>query len=793
MTGTTVQHYRIREQLGAGGMGEVYRAEDVRLGRDVAIKFLSPALQADPESRGRLMTEARAASALRSPHIAAIYDIGEHEGAVFLVMEYVEGEVLARRLAKGPVPIPLAIDVALQTADALDEAHSRGIVHRDIKSGNLMVTPRGHVKVLDFGLAKFMTPVRGLSQTLTRSDLTLPGVVLGTVSYMSPEQALGRDLDHRSDIFSLGVVLYEAVAGRLPFAGSSAVEIIDRIIHHPAPPIGRLEDTLPPELETIINKALEKDPQSRYQSARELYTALDDLRRARLDRDRTTTTPGVRSAAPADASPPLQNAVAVMTFANITKEPADDWIGTGIAETVTADLKSIQGLSVIGRERIFEALKQLSSANVDVNDRVAIEVGRSLGATWLIGGGYQRVADLIRITARFVDVRTGALLGTVKIDGHISEIFGLQDKIVYELTHGLNLQLRQSEIADIERQETRSVEAYELYARGTINLRMATRESLDRAIYLFEKAVEHDADYAPAWAALGAAYDIKGSFLTMPELLEKAVACERRALAINPRLVEARVRLGSAFLEMGRYDEAIDAIRDALAIDPHLPAAHANLARAYWIGKGMIEEGIHELEATTAINPEAGYSYLQLGLLYTLVGEYRKAEEACRRAIDLQERYMSGREGLLVVGAHARLGYVFYRQGRYDDAIHEYERELQFLSSSDHALRDRTMIEVSQKLGAAYLRKGMADDAERHFTRALRLYETRLAAGADDPFTKYYIACVHALRGDVDRAIKAFEETLDRLGPLNRRRAQSDPDLERLRAHPRFQALAAFS
>src|SRR5512132_2865845 len=285
MTGRIVLHYKIADRLGAGGMGEVYRAEDTRLGRTIALKFLPASYQYDPDRRARFFREARAASALRSPYVAAIYDIGEHDGAAFIAMEFVEGELLSQKLARGPLPIVDAVDVGMQVADALDEAHGLGIVHRDIKSANIMLTDRGLAKVLDFGLAKVSGPLspdadsNGDETTTQLGHATLVGVVAGTVAYMSPEQALGRDVDHRSDLFSLGVVIYEMLTGRLPFAGASATEIIDTIVHTDPPAIARFNYSVPHELERIVRKALAKDASYRYQSARELYIDLRNLQR----------------------------------------------------------------------------------------------------------------------------------------------------------------------------------------------------------------------------------------------------------------------------------------------------------------------------------------------------------------------------------------------------------------------------------------------------------------------------------------------------------------------------------
>jgi serine/threonine protein kinase/tetratricopeptide (TPR) repeat protein len=813
MTGKTILHYTIGERLGGGGMGEVFRAEDIRLGRPVALKFLPASYQYDPDRRERFFTEARAASALRSPYIAAIYDIGEYEGSSFIVMEFVEGEMLSRALERGPLPVVDTIDIAMQIADALDEAHSHGIVHRDIKSSNLIITERGLVKVLDFGLAKvtggLVAPGRNSdSDPTTRlGQETVTGLVLGTVSYMSPEQALGQAVDHRSDIFSLGVVAYEMLTGQLPFNGESSTEAIDRIVHQEPPAIARLNYGVPPELERIVRKTLEKNPAYRYQAVREMYIDLRNLQRD-LDAGKRTASVGQantehqptvlltekQSTQSTELAPRLENAVAVMTFANITGEPKDEWIGSGIAETVTSDLKKVRGLSVIGRERTFEVLKDLGTGQLsDFDETVAIDVGRRLAASWILGGGYQRLGEMIRITARVIDVNTGEVVRTVKIDGDIKEIFVLQDKIVYELSQGLNLKLGTSEITEIEAEETQSVEAYESFSRGMINLRTGSRDSLDRAIHYFEKAAELDPNYAGAWAALAAAYDLKGGFLSIPELSTKAVEFAEKAVKLNPRLSHAHQFLGGAYSTLGRYDEAIAEMNEAVRLEPNNAGAHGSLARAYWLGKGMVEEAIVELEHAVAINPQAGYSYLQLVFLHTLIGNYTRAEAAAKHAIELQEKYISGKEGLQVVGAHTRLGYCYYRQGRYDEAIQEYERELEFLKASDHALRERSMTELEQKLGAAYLRKGMIEEAEPHFKNAIKRFEQRLGKGSDDPFTKYYIACLYALKGDADKALKYLGESLGPLKAINSLRAKGDPDFESLRNDERFRELVGIT
>ena len=468
-----------------------------------------------------------------------------------------------------------------------------------------------------------------------------------------------------------------------------------------------------------------------------------------------------------------------MTFANITREPADDWIGTGIAETVSSDLKNIHGLTVIGRARVYDALRNLST-NAHLNDSLAIDIGRRLGATWVVVGGFQRIGELVRITANFVDVATGAVRRTVKVDGRIDDIFALQDKIVYELSQGLNVALRGTEVAEIERQETRSVEAYESYARGMMNLRQATRDSIDRAIAAFEDATRHDPEYAIAWAALGGAYGLKGAFLSMPDLLDKAIEIERRALAIDPELADAHMWLGAALLSLGthrrgdRRDPRGDPPRAGQR--PGAPGAGARLlGRQGGLRRG--DPGVRardRAESRGRLLVPAARRCCSPGK-----GSTSAPRKICRRAVELQEQYISGNAGLQIVGAHARLGYVYYLQGRYDEALREYEREMAFIGSSDHALRERTAIELNVKIGAAYHRQGRPDEADAAFRSRAARRSTRVSRkGADDPFTRYYIACLLALRGDADRAFDSLERVAAMLPALTAARARRDPDLD---------------
>jgi tetratricopeptide (TPR) repeat protein len=787
LPGTSILQYRVIDRLGSGGMGDVYLAEDTRLGRRVALKFLTAALDAAPEARARLVREAQVAAQLRSPHIAVAYDLIEHETGLFIAMEYVEGELLSVRIARGPLSVSDSLDIAMQVADALDEAHGLGIVHRDIKSGNLIVTPRHLVKVLDFGLAK--APPSHDAFT-AHASLTMAGTVVGTLNYMSPEQLRGGHVDQRADLFSLGVVLYEMLTGRLPFAGETMADVADRILNREPEAIGRYSYSVPGEVETIVRKALEKDPAFRYQSARELYVDLANARR------RLREQPAAGASAwrgPIDFSDPASGlpaavagnqtrSVAVLAFTNITGDAADEWIGQGIAESLTVDFAKIGGLVVIPREHVFELQRNLQTIGRGADDRHSLDLGRRLGAMFVVTGGYQRLRDRVRITGQVIEVPTGRSAATVKLDGTIDQIFDLQDQLVQDLARtGMAHEIATAERDAIVNDEDVSIEAFEAYSRGMLNLRMASRDAVDRGIALFERAVELSPGYVEAMIALGSALELKGAFLSMPGLLARSLELLQRAVALRPDSAEAHIRLGETLADLGRIDEGIAEMHEGLRLAPDNAEAHANLARNYWMGKGDTDLAIAHFRRALALNPEGGYTHLQLAMLHALRGELDEAEREARAAVVLQEQAMSGTQGLLMVGARSRLGYVFYRRGQYDEAIREYRRELEYISLSDHALRERTTIELCQKLAAAYLRKGDIENAQAYFDRTVKAFDQRLASGGDDPFTRYYMAALHAMRGDVESTRRHLEKPLAEIGVLTRWRLERDPDFDAIR------------
>jgi non-specific serine/threonine protein kinase len=633
MIGETISHYRILEKLGAGGMGEVYRAEDTKLNRPVALKLLKTLLHGTADqnetARLRFMREAQAASAVNHPNIATIYEVDEVEQNdtrySFIAMEYVPGQTLKE--ARGQLSLDELLDVFVQLADGLAEAHERGIVHRDLKPSNILLTENKRAKLLDFGVAKFnpMTQSSGdddptASLYHTNMLKTSPGTVLGTFAYMSPEQALGEEVDHRSDIFSLGIVFYEQLAGHPPFTGSSALAVVDAILHAVPSPVSAANPNIAPALENIVHRMIAKDRALRYQSMREVVFDLDATRRGLtkiLSADpynsgatsalATAALQGDAYATQAIPSDSLNSgmvkarsgkSVAVLRFNNITGNQQDEWLGVGIAETVTADLKNIEGVSVVGREMIYDVLRRWNTDNQpDFDEKFATRVGREVGARWIIGGGYQRFGEQLRITARFVEVESGEIIKTVKIDGRMNEIFELQDKIVYELSRDLDFGLRSTERAVIEAHETSVMEAYEAYIVARDLAYSGTPEGIENAITLAEKAIKLDPKYAQAYAGLAYVLTLKGQFLTQTDLIEQAVEYAQKAIELKPNLVEAYSAIGMAFIALDQVGNAIGALKRALAFASDDAFLHAALGRAYFIGKGNVPRSRRRIRA----------------------------------------------------------------------------------------------------------------------------------------------------------------------------------------------------
>jgi len=760
-------------------MGEVFLAEDTRLRRLVALKTLRRDSRASPEARARLFQEARAASVLNHPNVAVIYEVDEaqtEEGLLALIaLEYVPGESILEHVRRTSPALDALMDLVLQMTEGLSAAHRRGIVHRDIKPSNVMVDIDGRVKVLDFGLAKMEAWNRGEeSPTWTRDPAEGSGDrrVMGTVAYMSPEQALGQEVDARADIFSMGVVLYELLNGRQPFQGANAVAVFDAILHQePAPFPNVSGDARLRVVELVVRRMLAKERSQRYASLEEVCADL----RAALSR-----APLASAGASSSSGPPL---LAMMCFRNITQSSEDAWLGTGIAETVTAELRTAPQVVVAARDRVQETLRRLGIGEEAIDEQAALQVGRELGVRFVVAGAFQRSGDVVRVTAAILDVANGRTHATTKEDGKISDIFELQDRIATRLRQSLFPNEASSQAVHAE---TEVVAAFEALSKGLLNERLETYEGLERAVVFFERAIALDPRYVRAHVELGAAYASKADYLAVPELHERAIGQFRRSIELDPGYVRAWRDLGLTLVSTGAIDEGISVIGKALALSPEDPAPLSAMGRALFIGRGDFKGALPYFDRALALNPRAGWYWLQLSHCAALAGELPRARAAAERAIALQEASLSGHETLRILGSYMRLGHVNALEGKDDEAVRCFRRELEFLDRHDHALAQRILVELHTRLGGAQKRQGASTEALASLVRATDLFEARVRLGADDAFTRYYAACAYALKGQKDVALASLERAVRMRPDYTRARALVEPELASLKDDAAF-------
>ena len=484
--------------------------------------------------------------------------------------------------------------------------------------------------------------------------------------------------------------------------------------------------------------------------------------------------------------PGTEHAIAIMSFANLTRNGEDDWLGTGIAETLAAGLGTVPGLSIISRERVVEVLRKLGATTENDDPALAVRLGQEVAARGVVSGAYQIQGDQVRVTARVTVVRDSRVALTLKVDGSRAETFALQDRLVAELSTGLRGQLP---AAPKHPEETASLPAYEAYAKGLLNLRGQSREALDRAIALFEQAIALDPGYSRAHMYLGAALDSKADSLSIPGLAERALGCLDRSLELAPDCGEAWRHKGGVFITLGRAQDALMAYERALDSNPTDAAAHSGIGRVHFILEGEFAAAMASYERALALNPQAGWSALQYAHCAALVRDFKKAEGWARRAIVLQQDLLSGRTGAIIVGAFVRLGQAYALQDRHAEAVTEYEKELEFLRDLDHALRGRIFIELHQRRGESRLRLGQTEAGRIDLDLALEAFERRLRNGADDPMTRYYVACAHALRGETEAALASLERAAENRLRLTVARARIEPALLALHGHPRFESL----
>jgi non-specific serine/threonine protein kinase len=837
MIGQTISHYRVTDELGGGGMGVVYKAEDTRLGRPVALKFLPEEFFDDAQVRERFQREARAASALDHPNICAIYDIGEHEGQPFIVMQYLEGRTLQQHLQGRPLETGRTLDIGSQVADALAAAHKAGIIHRDVKPANIFITERGDAKILDFGLAKLAADkTRTDSHTPTavlEDQLTTPGTAMGTVAYMSPEQARGEELDTRTDLFSLGVVLYEMATGLPPFRGSTTAVIFDEILNKaPTSPV-RINPELPDELEHIVDKALEKDRRLRYHSADELLTDLERVKRdtdpgrsataAAIGRERqgrpwlkmvagaallilvmlALWSSGVfRTKGPGSAGPlvgrGLERSIAVLPFDNLSRDPEQTYFSDGLTIEMIAQLSKISSLEKV--------IAFASSRRYRDSEKTLSEIGRELGAALLLNGTVRQQGERVRVTVQLIDAAARGQLWAETYDGELSDIFAVQSQIAEKIATALRVELSPEQQSQIERRPTQDLTAYGFYLKGQDFLVRYNKQANEDAIGFFQAALERDPDFALARAGLAYACTLQSYvYGGQSSWLDTAVEEAQKALSIDPGLADAHVALAAAYTIRGWNRKALEEAKTAVELSPNSDRGYLELG---WVhaSTGRLEEAYVQFRKALSLNPLHAYNYWNMGFLYLALGDHEKAEQWVSSALELQPDDTM---------AHFLLMVAFWAQGRAQEAA-ETSQKMLALSPEDgkshfaaaiaagyggdvraakehfqraHELASSTLfgdLRMATCLAQLQWEMGERAEAEELFAQSLAANEAELEAGdrSSRPLTD--TAFIHAIRGDKEEALRWLRRAAD-AGYLG----MNHPMWIYLHAEPQYQQMKA--
>ena len=658
MIGTHVSHYNIIRALGSGGMGIVYEAEDTQLGRRVALKFLPPALSADPTALERFQREARAASALNHPSICTVHAIDQHDGQHFIAMELLEGQTLAARMTPEPLAAGVLVDIGVQIADALESAHARGIVHRDIKPANIFVNARGQVKLLDFGLAKYSGGAEATDETRAVAGLTMPGTAMGTVSYMSPEQARGELTDARTDLFSLGTVLYQMATGQLPFQGDTSAVVFDAILNRDPVPARQINGALPESLGRVIERALDKERELRHQTASELRT---DLLRVKRDLDS-----GRKAAAhPAGASPgggtkAAERSIAVLFFENLSGVKEDEYFRDGITEDIITELSKIKGLNTFSRQTVLA-----------FRDRVATpaQIGQQTGAAYVLGGSLRRAGTRLRINAQLVDTRTDFPLWSERYDREMEDVFEVQDEIARKIAEALRITLSPQEQAALSQKPTENLQAYDLYLRGKSYARRLTQKDLEFALQMFESAVQLDPRFALAYAGIANVWAQNHYWhASGSEWIDRAQAAAEKAVSLQPDLPEAHVARGWVFYSNNQYEHAVTEAKIAIQQKPDCEGVYYMMGRALF-ALGRYQEIAEVADDAIAANGTDYNIYVPILNALLALGKKETAHNLTARRVGALEQHLA--EVPDDARARMQLAIAFASLNRPEEAIRE--------------------------------------------------------------------------------------------------------------------------
>ena len=738
MIGRKLGHYLIREKLGTGGMGEVYLAEDTKLSRNVALKVLPPELASNLDRRERFHREAKAVAALNHPYIVTLHSVEEAEGVLFLTLELVEGETLRERIDRGPLPVEQVFELGSQIGEGLSKAHAAGILHRDLKPHNVMVTVDGRAKLLDFGLAKFLAPGATDPDAATMARETSPGMTLGTAGYMAPEQALGKDVDARADLFALGVVLYEMATGRSPFRGETLAAFFDSLLHDAPPSPLTVNPDLPRDLVRIIERALEKEPSRRYASAGELVA---DLK-------------GIAAEKPGRAK---RFSIAVLPFSDLSPGRDQDYFCQGLAEELINTLAAVRGLRVLARTSAFA----IQGQGLDVR-----EIGRRLRVDTVLEGSVRKSGSRLRITTQLVDAAEGYQLWSKKFDRNLDDVFSVQDEIAETVAAELQSELGfAKERSDARRAS--NLEAYDAYLRGLFAMYRWTEDWVERAMRSFEEAVRKDPGYALAYAAIAeclvwfySGIGIRSAVETIPKARETAA----KALALGPELPEPHKVLGLIAMSHD-WDRKKAESSFARAIELNPSSADARVWNAWRLSllEGSYQQALSELRLAEELDPLDLKIKTQVGYVYYFLRDLDSAQAQFRKVLAIDPLFAFG---------HYGLGDVQAQQGRYEEALSHLEESVRLGGTSVNHLAILAYVN-----GLA----GRTDEARR----LLLEIRAQAARGYASPI---WSALAHLGLSEVDAAFewldRAFEE---RDGSLIL--VTASPEFDPLRSDPRFRAL----